>query len=79
MKRPNKPSAGNTLPLKFRSTFTALWNCVEKGKKANDEWDKAFQEYAKAYPELAKELSRRIKGEFPPEYSEAFENFSQTY
>ncbi len=60
-------------PFEIPQHLYGAWNCVEKGKKANDEWDKAFQEYAKAYPELAKELSRRIKGEFPPEYSEAFE------
>ncbi len=60
-------------PFEIPQHLYNAWNCVEKGKKANDEWDKAFQEYAKAYPELAKELSRRIKGEFPPEYSEAFE------
>ena len=48
------------------------WNAKEKGQEVNSAWDKAFNEYEKAYPELAKEFTRRMQGEFSPEYQEAF-------
>lgn len=60
-------------PFEIPDHLYKAWDCTVTGKKANDEWDKAFQEYEKAYPELAKEFTRRMKGEFTPEYSQAFE------
>lgn len=60
-------------PFEIPDHIYKAWNCVKKGKKANDAWDKEFSAYKKAYPELAKEFTRRMKGEFTPEYKKAFE------
>lgn len=60
-------------PFEIPEHIYKAWNCVEKGKQANDEWDKAFSAYEKAYPELAKEFTRRMKGEFSAEYDKAFD------
>ena len=63
----------NYAPFEIPDHIYKAWNCVKKGKKANDAWDKEFSAYKKAYPELAKEFTRRMKGEFTPEYKKAFE------
>lgn len=38
---------------------------LDRGKKAEEEWNHKFDEYRKAHPDLAARLSRAIKGEFP--------------
>lgn len=65
-------------PFEIPDHLYKAWDCSLKGQKANDEWDKAFQEYEKAYPELAKEFTRRMKGEFAPEYSQAFKKLFES-
>lgn len=65
----------NYAPFEIPEHIYKAWNCVEKGKSANDEWDNAFSAYEKAYPELAKEFNRRMKGEFSSAYTEAFDAF----
>lgn len=63
----------NYAPFEIPEHLYKAWNCVEKGKAANAEWDKLFAEYQKAYPELAHEFTRRMNGEFTPEYAQAFD------
>ncbi|WP_182199242.1 transketolase [Paraliobacillus salinarum] len=41
---------------------------VQKGEKAEQEWNKLFESYQSAYPELAKELDLAIKGELPVDW-----------
>ncbi len=47
----------------------AGWNAKEKGGAAEAAWDKSFAAYQAAYPELATELTRRMKGELPADFS----------
>ena len=47
----------------------AGWDAKEKGSAAEAAWDKSFVEYQAAYPELASELTRRMKGELPADFS----------
>ena len=47
----------------------AGWDAKEKGSAAEAAWDKTFVEYQAAYPELASELTRRMKGELPADFS----------
>ncbi len=43
----------------------AAWDCREKGKKAESEWNTRLDAYRKAFPDLAGELERRMRGELP--------------
>ncbi len=47
----------------------AAWNhfrkAVERGARAQREWDERFTAYAHAYPELAEEWHRTLRGELP--------------
>ena len=38
---------------------------VDRGQKAQDEWNERFRAYSEANPDLAKELERRMAGELP--------------
>ena len=44
------------------------WDCREKGRKAQAEWDALFAKYREAHPDLAREFERRMRGELPPDW-----------
>ncbi|HZJ88401.1 MAG TPA: transketolase [Sphaerochaeta sp.] len=48
------------------------WDHRDAGAKAEAEWDALFAAYEKAHPELAKELARRLAGELPAGWEEAY-------
>ncbi|MDN3555719.1 transketolase [Halomonas maura] len=45
------------------------WDATEAGQSRQAAWQARFERYAAAHPELAREFSRRIKGELPTELS----------
>lgn len=55
----------------------AGWDAKEKGSAAEAAWDKSFAAYQAAYPELASELTRRMKGELPADFSAKAEAYVQ--
>ena len=46
------------------------WDCREKGKAVEAQWNDLFERYAAAHPDLASELTRRYKGELPKNWQE---------
>ncbi|NMH60484.1 transketolase [Alteromonas ponticola] len=48
----------------------AEWSAKDKGQQAEQNWNEAFAAYEKAHPELAKELSRRLSGDLPADFTE---------
>ncbi len=48
----------------------ANWNAKEKGAAAESAWNDKFAAYQNAYPELAAELTRRVAGDLPADFSE---------
>jgi len=48
---------------------------VERGEKAETEWDKQFSAYAEEYPDLAAELQQMIEGELPEGWDAALPTF----
>ncbi|CCE65741.1 hypothetical protein TPHA_0M01660 [Tetrapisispora phaffii CBS 4417] len=48
---------------------------IERGKKANEEWNSTLEEYMRKYPELGAELKRRIAGILPPDWESALPTF----
>ncbi|UZE95422.1 transketolase [Alkalimarinus alittae] len=55
----------------------AGWDAKEKGRAAEAAWDQSFAAYAAEYPELASELTRRMKGELPADFSAKAEAYVQ--
>lgn len=45
-----------------KEAYKYFEECVPKGQKAEDEWNKLYAEYTKKFPEDAKDLQRRIDG-----------------
>ncbi len=50
------------LPEPVRAHFL---QAVERGERAEAEWNDRFSAYAQAFPELARELQQRMQGELP--------------
>ena len=48
---------------------------VEKGKKAQDEWNAKFEEYKKAYPELGEQYSRATSAKLAEGWEKAIPTF----
>lgn len=46
------------------------WNAVDRGAKAEAEWNAKFEAYAKEYPAEAAEFKRRMAGELPANWKE---------
>jgi transketolase len=46
------------------------WDAKAKGLTAEAEWDARFAAYKAAYPELAKEFTRRMKGDLPKNFAQ---------
>jgi len=44
------------------------WDCRERGRKLQAEWDALFAKYRQAYPEPAAEFERRMRGELPSDW-----------
>ncbi|WP_250657009.1 transketolase [Alkalimarinus coralli] len=55
----------------------AGWNAKEKGGAAESAWNDAFSAYQNEYPELAAELTRRMSGDLPADFSEKAQAYIQ--
>jgi len=64
-------------PFEIPDDIYAAWNAKDKGTLAEKDWQSAFAAYQSAYPELASELSRRVAGELPKDWSEKVEQYIQ--
>ncbi|CCC71771.1 hypothetical protein NCAS_0I01030 [Naumovozyma castellii] len=51
---------------------------IEPGQKANDEWDKLFEQYRKEYPDLGEELARRFRKELPKNWDAKLPTYKST-
>ncbi len=64
--RLNWPHAAFEIP----ADIAGGWNAQEAGAAAESAWTEQFAAYQAAYPELAAELSRRMDGDLPADFSE---------
>jgi transketolase len=48
---------------------------VERGERAEAEWNDRFSAYAQAFPELARELQQRMRGELPASWDAELPHF----
>lgn len=52
---------------------------VEKGEKAQQDWEDLFKEYQKSYPKLAKQFTDGFNQELPEGWEEDLPNFDKDY
>ncbi len=52
-------------PFEIPADVYKGWDAKRKGKAAEKAWNDLFAAYAKAYPDLAKEFTRRMRGDLP--------------
>ena len=57
-------------PFVIPDEVYADWDAKTRGAAAEDEWDTRFAAYKKAHPALAKELTRRMKGDLPKSFAQ---------
>ncbi|MDF7667622.1 transketolase [Orbaceae bacterium ESL0727] len=62
-------------PFEIPKEYYAQWDAKAKGQQIESEWNTRFAAYAKAYPELAKEFTRRIKGDLPDNWQQTAKAF----
>jgi transketolase len=60
----------NYPPFEIPADIRAAWDQRAPGKLAQDAWNELFARYQAAHPQLAQELSRRLRGELPAEWSQ---------
>ena len=52
-------------PFTIPQALLEAWDCREKGRKLQAEWDALFARYRQDYPEPAAEFERRMRGALP--------------
>jgi transketolase len=57
-------------PFEMPDEARHAWDAKAKGLVAEAAWDAKFAAYKTAYPELAKELTRRMKGDLPKHFDQ---------
>ncbi len=57
-------------PFEMPDEARHAWDAKAKGLVSEAAWDAKFAAYKTAYPELAKELSRRMKGDLPKHFDQ---------
>lgn len=57
-------------PFEIPADIYAAWDGKTKGAAVQQSWQQRFDAYQVAFPELAAELTRRLSGELPADWSE---------
>ncbi len=57
-------------PFTIPKAVSADWDARARGQAAEAEWNAAFAAYRQAFPALAKEFTRRMKGELPKGFAQ---------
>jgi transketolase len=61
-------------PFEIPQAIYDAWDATHKGAAVEAKWNALFTAYAAAHPELAKEFTRRMKGELPANFAEIASN-----
>jgi len=56
-------------PFEIPADIAQAWSALERGLRAEQEWDAAFAAYRSAHPALATELERRVAGDLQPAFA----------
>ena len=64
-------------PFVIPDSIYQFWNATEEGIEKNKNWDSVMQSLNKSSPEKHQELSRRIAGDEPEDFSNKYNDFLQ--
>ncbi len=64
-------------PFEIPEEIYESWDSKEKGMELENAWNKRFADYSSAHPQLAEELTRRLSGELPPDFSERAKEYAE--
>ncbi len=64
-------------PFEIPEEIYESWDSKEKGMELENVWNKRFADYSSAHPQLAEELTRRLSGELPPDFSETAKEYAE--
>lgn len=56
-------------PFEIPQAIAQAWDCRAKGQASQKAWQAMFEGYSAAHPELAAELTRRLRGDLPEDFS----------
>ncbi len=56
-------------PFEVPADIRAAWDGRERGRAAQDDWERRFADWAAAHPELAEEFARCQRGELPADWA----------
>ncbi|QCJ69070.1 transketolase [Providencia heimbachae] len=62
-------------PFEIPQEIYTEWDARKAGQEKENAWDAKFAAYAAAFPELAKEFTRRMKGELPANFDAEAKKF----
>ena len=62
-------------PFVIPEDIAQAWDAKAKGAQLEKDWNEKFAAYEKAHPELAAELTRRLNGDLPDNFSEKANTF----
>jgi transketolase len=57
-------------PFEIPAEIASAWNAHERGQALESAWQTQLDQYRKAFPEQAAELERRLRGDFPADWSD---------
>ena len=60
-----------SVPFEIPEDICAAWDARARGSMASSAWRTKFQAYEAAYPDLAKEFTRRMRGDLPAGFEAA--------
>lgn len=58
-------------PFEVPAEIKQAWSAVEKGAKAEADWQSMYNDYTQANPEKAAEFERRMRGDLPVDWAES--------
>ncbi len=62
-------------PFEIPDEIYQAWDAREKGREAEEAWNKKFEAYKAEYPELAAEFERRMKGDLPENWEQVADDY----
>ena len=62
-------------PFEIPQPVYDAWDARNKGAELEAEWNRQMDEYQRSHPELAAELTRRLAGELPADFSDKADAF----
>ena len=64
-------------PFEVPKEVYESWDAKHRGIEQESSWKKKFEEYSSAHPQLAEELTRRLSGDLPFDFSERARKYAE--